>query len=384
MPAADELISASTAHTLTRLIGEAAPGEATAEASLPALRAAEHRLQGLSLRERSDLLRDALLADLPGTYADLARTIRTALKQEDFAGWLIWPVTSAVALKAVEADTSATEAAAFDDAMALLAELTSRLTSEFAIRILLRHDPDRALRIIAGWTASPDADIRRLASEGTRPYLPWSIRVPAIIARPEATLPLLDALYRDESEYVRRSVANHLNDLSRGNPELVVRTAGRWLAEPDPNTPGLVRRALRTLIKRGNTEALALLGFAPATVDISGPELDSVRVPLTGSVGFTAAIRNTGSEPARLAVDYIVHHYKANGTQTGKTFKLTTATLAPGEVLAVERRHSFRPITTRRYYPGPHAITLQVNGVPSARAGFELLPDSAPAPPPAL
>ena len=397
MPAADELISTGTARTLTRLIGaagegtagEGTAGEATADASLPALRAAEHRLQGLSLRERSDLLRDALLADLPGTYADLARTIRTALKQEDFAGWLIWPVTSAVALKAVEAekaaetDTSATDTAAFDDAMALLAELTSRLTSEFAIRILLRHDPDRALRIIAGWTASPDADIRRLASEGTRPYLPWSIRVPAIIARPEVTLPLLDALYRDESEYVRRSVANHLNDLSRENPELVVRTAGRWLAEPDPNTPALARRALRTLIKRGNTEALALLGFAPATVDISGPELDSVRVPLTGSVGFTAAIRNTGSEPARLAVDYIVHHYKANGTQTGKTFKLTTATLAPGEVLAVERRHPFRPITTRRYYPGPHAITLQVNGLPSVRAGFELLPDSAPAPLPA-
>ena len=388
MPAADELISTSTAHTLTRLIGEAATGEATTDTSLPALRAAEHRLQGLSLRERSDLLRDALLADLPGTYADLAHTIRTALKHEDFAGWLIWPVTSAVALKAleaerVEADTSATDAAAFDDAMALLAELTSRLTSEFAIRTLLRHDPDRALRIIAGWTKSPDADIRRLASEGTRPYLPWSIRVPAIIARPEVTLPLLDALYRDESEYVRRSVANHLNDLSRENPELVVRTAGRWLAEPDPNTPGLVRRALRTLIKRGNTEALTLLGFAPATVDISGPELDRVRVPLTGSVGFTAAIRNTGSEPARLAVDYIVHHYKANGTQTGKTFKLTTATLAPGEVLAVERRHSFRPITTRRYYPGPHAITLQVNGLPSARAGFELLPDPAPAPLPA-
>lgn len=124
-------------------------------------------------------------------------------------------------------------------------------------------------------------------------------------------MPILDALYRDESEYVRRSV--------------------------------------------------------------------STSVPLEGSVRFTVSIRNTGSEPARLAVDYIVHHRKANGTQTGKTFKLTTATLGPGETLDVAREHSFRPITTRRYRPGPHAVTLQVNGVPSARAAFVLLPAPAAA-----
>ena len=380
MPSADELISTSAAQTLTRTISAAGPG-----AGLPALRAAEQQLSGLSLRERADLLRDALLTDLPGTYADLARTVRAALAGgPEFTGWLIWPVTSAVAVKAVEADaaaagTPASDAAAFDDALALLAELTSRLTSEFAIRTLLRHDLDRALGIIAGWTDSPDADIRRLASEGTRPYLPWSVRVPGIISRPGATVPLLDALYRDESEFVRRSVANHLNDLSRDNPELVVQTARRWLADPAPHTAGLVRRALRTLIKRGNTDALALLGFTPAAVEVSGPVLASAQVPFEGTVRFTATIRNTGTEPARLAIDYIVHHRKANGTQTGKTFKLTTATLAPGEELAVGRAHSFRPITTRRYHPGPHAVTLQVNGVPTARAVFELLPAPVPA-----
>lgn len=392
MPSADELLSASAAQALTRAISAAAPGS-----SLPALRSAEQQLAGRSLRERADLLRDALLADLPGSYADLARTVRAALADgEDFTGWLIWPVTSAVAARAVEADAAAdaaaagaaaTDAAAFDDALALLAELTPRLTSEFAIRTLLRHDLDRALGIIARWTHSPDDDVRRLASEGTRPYLPWSVRVPGIIDRPGVTVPLLDALYRDESEYVRRSVANHLNDLSRDNPDLVVRTARRWLAAPDARTAGLVRHALRTLIKRGNADALALLGFTPATVEISGPDLESTAVPLGGSVRFTATIRNTGTEPARLAVDYIVHHHKANGTQTGKTFKLTTVTLAPGDELAVERRHSFRPITTRRYYPGPHAITLQVNGVPSARTAFELQPAPAlavpvPVPPP--
>lgn len=365
MPSADELISASTVRTLTRAIGAAAP-----EATLTQLRAAEDRLNGLALRERSDLLRDALLADLPGDYADLARTLRAALGEAGFTGWLIWPVTSAVAAKAVWANTPA----AFDDAMALLAELTGRLTSEFAIRTLLRHDADRGLAIVGAWTVSPDDDVRRLASEGTRPYLPWAIRVPDITGRPGITVPLLDALYRDESDYVRRSVANHLNDLSRENPGLVVDTARRWLANPAPHTQAVVRHALRTLIKRGNTDALTLMGFAPATVEITGPVLHAASVPFEGSVRFTATVRNTGAEPARLAVDYVVHHRKANGTLTGKTFKLTTATLAPGAELDVVREHSFRPITTRRYYPGPHAVTLQVNGVPSARTEFELLP----------
>lgn len=374
MPSADELLGVSSAQALARALGTAVPG-----AALPALQAAADSLQGLALRERADLLRDAVLADLPGSYAHLARVIRAAAAGADeFTGWLIWPVTSAVAAKAVEADKAATDPTAFDDGLALLAELTPRLTSEFAIRVLLRHDADRALSVISAWTASPDDDVRRLASEGTRPYLPWSVRVPEILARPGATVPLLDALYRDDSEYVRRSVANHLNDLSRENPELVVSTARRWMEDPAPHTAALIRHGLRTLIKRGNTDALGLLGFAPADVEISAPVLDSTAVPFDGSVRFTAAIRNTGTEPARLAVDYIVHHCKANGTQTGKTFKLTTATLAPGQSLTVARGHSFRPITTRRYYPGPHSITLQVNGVPSERAEFDLLPASAP------
>jgi 3-methyladenine DNA glycosylase AlkC len=374
VPSADELLGAASAQALARAIGTAVPGS-----PLPALQAAGNRLDGLSLRERADFLRDALLADVPGSYADLARALRAAAGSEEFTGWLIWPVTSAVAVKAVEADQAGAEPTAFDDALALLAELTPRLTSEFAVRVLLRHDLDRALSVISAWTDSPDEHVRRLASEGTRPYLPWSVRVPGILARPGATVSLLDTLYRDESDYVRRSVANHLNDLSRDHPELVVNTARQWLADPAPHTPALIRHALRTLIKRGNPAALSLLGFAPAAVEISGPRLDSTAVPFDGSVRFTASIRNTGDEPARLAVDYIVHHSKANGSQTAKTFKLTTATLDPGQSITLTRGHSFRPITTRRYYPGPHAITLQVNGVPSERADFELLPASVPA-----
>jgi 3-methyladenine DNA glycosylase AlkC len=367
MPFADELIGRRTVENLISAIATAVP-----DADLGSLRTAPEQITSLSLRERADLLRDALLTDLPGDYAALARTVRCARDHvPHFAGWLIWPVTSALATRAVQEGN----AASFDDAMALLADLTGRLTSEFAIRTLLRHDLDRALGIISGWTSSTDADVRRLASEGTRPYLPWSARVPDIMARPGATVPLLDALYRDESEYVRRSVANHLNDLSRDHPDLVIGTARRWLDDPGAATERLVRHGLRTLVKRGHPAALELLGFAPAVLEVDGPHLDRNTVPFGGSVGLTASIRNIGDAQAQLTIDYIVYHRKANGRQTGKTFKLTTRTLGPGERIQVAREHSFRPITTRRYYPGRHAISLQINGVESTRTDFDLAGD---------
>jgi 3-methyladenine DNA glycosylase AlkC len=364
MPFADELINGHTARLLTRAVRTALPGVEPAS-----LRAAAHRLDALPLRERADLLRDALLADVPGGYAELADVVRAARDAvPEFGGWLIWPVTSAVAAQAVAEGTDA----AFDDAMALLADLTGRLTSEFALRVLLRHDLDRALGIVAGWTASSEADVRRLASEGTRPYLPWAVRVPELSARPDATVPILDALHRDDSEYVRRSVANHLNDLGRDHADLTVATARRWLDTPAPTTERLVRHGLRTLVKRGHPGALELLGFAPATLEVDGPVVDHTRVPFGGSVRFTATIRNTGAEKARLAIDYVIHHHRANGSQSTRTFKLTTRTLAPNETVAVTREHSFRLLTTRRYHPGPHAVALQINGVTSDRAEFEL------------
>jgi len=365
MPFADELIGVSTARALTAAIQAAVP-----HADLPALQAAATALGPLSLRERSDLLRDALLADLPGDYDTFAGTIRAAAAGPlAFGGWLIWPVTTAIAQKAIDAGTGA----AFDDGMRMLAALTPRLTAEFAIRVLLDHDIARALPIVLDWTGSADPAVRRLASEGTRPFLPWAIRVPALLNDPTATLPVLHALYRDDDEVVRRSVANHVNDLSRQQPDLVTATTAAWLAAPDENTAQLVRHALRTLVKKGNPQALAQLGFHPAEVEVHGPELDATTVDFGGTIGFTVSIRNAGDASARLAVDYVMHHQKANGSLAGKTFKLTTVTLAPGERVELRRTHSFRAITTRRYYPGAHALEVQVNGVASGRAEFQLL-----------
>jgi 3-methyladenine DNA glycosylase AlkC len=367
MPFAEELIGAHTALALVHAIQAASP-----ERPLVALRAVADALGPLALRERSDLMRDALLSDVDGGYAELAAVVRRAATGDSyFSGWLIWPVTSALATRAVEDGSDE----AFDDAMGMLAALTSRLSSEFAIRTLLRHDLERALGVIESeWVGSDDVDIRRLASEGTRPYLPWATRVPALTRNPSATIAILTALYRDDSEYVRRSVANHLNDLSRESAGLVVDTARAWLAAPDGNTATLVGRALRTLIKRGDPDALALLGFRSAALDVSDLHLDRASLAIGETLRFSASIENTGTEPARLSIDYVVHHRKANGQTTGKTFKLAVRTLAPGERIEVAKAHSFRLITTRTYYPGTHAIELVVNGVSAGRRDFELTP----------
>jgi 3-methyladenine DNA glycosylase AlkC len=367
MPFADELIGAHTALSLTSAVHAAVP-----DRDLPALHAASGALGPLALRERADLLRDALLSDIGGSYDDLAVVVRrAAASDQHFSGWLIWPVTSAIASRAVEDGSDA----AFDDALDVLASLTSRLTSEFAIRTLLRHDLPRALRVIEGsWVVSDDVDVRRLASEGTRAYLPWATRVPGLLREPQATIPILDALYRDESDYVRRSVANHLNDLSRDHADLVVDTARRWMAAPDENTGRLVGRALRTLVKRGDPGALALLGFRPAALDVTLFDVDHHEVAIGDTIAISADITNLGEETARLSIDYVIHHRKADGRSTGKTFKLAVRTLAPGETTHVTKTHSFRVITTRTYHPGTHAVELFVNGVSAGRREFELTP----------
>jgi 3-methyladenine DNA glycosylase AlkC len=365
MPFADDLIGTHTALALTQAMQAVAPHR-----DLPRLRGTVQKLAPLKLRERSDLLRDALLQDFDGSYAEFARDIRQAQSSDlYFSGWLIWPVTSAVAEKAVQDGSSA----AFDDAMALLAALTSRLSSEFAIRTLLRHDLPRALEVIQStWLQTDDVDVRRLSSEGTRPYLPWAVRVPALMAASFPTRPILDALYRDDSEYVRRSVANHLNDVSRHDAEAVVDTARSWLAAPDANTTAVVRRGLRTLIKQGDPGALELMGFRSSPLEVTGPTLSHDTLRVGEDLTFSAQLTNVGTEAARLSIDYTVHHQKASGRTSGKTFKLAVRQLAPGEATEISKTHSFRPITTRTYYPGTHAIELLINGVSVGRADFQL------------
>jgi 3-methyladenine DNA glycosylase AlkC len=367
MGAMNELINRRNVEGLAGILGGAAPGS-----QWPNVAVAATTLDELSLRGRTDQVCRALLADfglVPGSdYSTAAATFRAALDDPGLTGWILWPASEAAVTLALES----ANAAHFADCLALLAELTPRLTGEFAIRRLIARDPRTALRAILGWTTHPDEHVRRLASEGTRAYLPWAVRVPVLIERPDATLPILNALYRDPSEYVRRSVANHLNDLARHAPEAVVATAARWLAAPDANTAWVVRHGLRTLIKKGHPGALALQGFAPASVAVTALRLDRQVVAMPEDLGFEFDISNTGTANARLAVDYAVHYRKANGSQSVKIFKLAALTLAAGETRTLAKRHAFKPMTTRVHHAGLHALELQINGVRHGHTEFEV------------
>lgn len=371
MPTAEELISSACVRRLAGILRAVAP----APSDWRTVAAVSRELGPLALGERARTVADALLADLPGGYDRLgydrlAGVVRAALAEPGLTGWMIWPVTEAVATAA----TASGRPGDFEDGLRLLAALTPRLTGEFALRTFLNADLGRALATVRTWTGDPDPSVRRLATEGTRPRLPWAKQVPGLNREPALTLPILDLLYRDSSENVRRSVANHLNDISRLDPELAVAAAGRWQRDADGTTPALVRHAMRTLVKKGDPAALALVGFRGEhdALSVIGPEVEVREIAVGDELVFSAGIRNTSGEPVVLAVDYVIHYLKANGSQAPKVFKLAKRSLAPGESAELLRRHSFRPISTRVYHPGAHALELQVNGHRFGRADFTL------------
>jgi 3-methyladenine DNA glycosylase AlkC len=363
MPTAEELISVDSIRRLARILqaGHPLPGK------WAAVRASVRALPELGLSDRARTVATAILTDLPGGYDTLAPVIRTALRDPALSGWMIWPVTEAVA-------TAATSSGDFEDGLALLAQLSPRLTSEFAIRTFLNADLDRSLATVLTWTGDTDPAVRRLASEGTRPRLPWAKQVPALNRQPAATVPILDRLHRDESDFVRRSVANHLNDISRLDPGLATSTARRWAAKPGPGTPWVIRHGMRTLVKQGDPDALALVGFSGdrAAFAVTGPTVTAGRVLLGDDLVFNASITNTSEASTTVAIDYVINHVKANGSRTPKVFKLGKKTLAPGTTVDITRRHPFRQITTRTYHAGEHDVQLQINGHRFGTATFIL------------
>ncbi|WP_432510502.1 DNA alkylation repair protein [Kineococcus sp. SYSU DK001] len=362
MPTADELLGDAVAAELLDALQAADRGNPFA-----ATRAAVARLRGQPLGDRARSLAAGLVADTGHDHARLARVVRAAYEDPALAGWHVWPVTHALATTGVQDP----DPRAFDDALDLMAHLTPRLTSEFALRLLLRHDTARVLERARRWTGHEDEHVRRLASEGTRPRLPWGLGVPVLTADPQLTRPLLDALHDDASEHVRRSVANHLNDHGRLHPGFAVEVAGGWLASA--HGPRTVRHALRGLVKKGHPGALELLGFGAVRVRTSPLEVTPRVVAIGGDVTFRATLENLDARPAEVAVDHVLTFPGARGGQRSKTFTLTRLRLAPGEVAEVRGTHSFRQLSTRTHVPGPASLALQVNGVRQPATGLTLV-----------
>lgn len=261
----------------------------------------------------------------------------------------------------------------FDASMQAQHALTQRFTAEFSIRPFIERYPERTLAVLREWAADPDAHVRRLVSEGTRPRLPWAGRLRELQRDPRPVLELLELLRDDPHEMVRRSVANNLNDIGKDHPDLLVQVASRWLEDAPAERRRLVTHALRSLVKQGHAGALALLGAGTeAAVALESVRITPARTSIGGKVAITLGIRSTSDEAQRIVADLRVHYVKANGSTSPKVFKLRTADVGPGEVLACRKQVSLRDMSTRRHYPGEHRVELLLNGRAIALGAFTL------------
>ncbi len=329
------------------------------------LAAATDGLDALSIMERVRHIADALRPALPSDY-DAALGVITVMAPRLSHGFQAVAVTEYVARYGLED---------FDRSMEALAALTRFGTAEFAIRPFLALDADRALATMAEWTSSDDEHVRRLASEGARPRLPWAARVPALKADPTRAAPILEALKADSAIYVRKSVANHLNDIAKDQPDWLLDRLADW-PQHDPHTAWIIRHALRTLIKQGEPRALALIGVGHgAAVTIGKFVVEPAVVRLGERIAISVDIASTAAENQPLVVDYRVHYARGGGKTAAKVFKWKSFDLAAGESAALRISQVIRDFSTRRHHPGRHAVELIVNGETMGASGFELLAD---------
>ncbi len=323
-------------------------------------------IDDLELMQRGQCIADALHRHLPDDFEQAASILQTCLPGPEQGGLNGW------ALLSFNQYIAAHGRGDLETALGILKALTPHFTGEFGIRPFIAEEQDRALAIIAGWADDPNHHVRRLASEGTRPRLPWAMRLPRLVKDPSPILPILEALIDDPEDYVRRSVANSLNDIAKDHPDLVADFVQRHAAGASKERHWLLKHASRTLIKKGHAKALANFGFEPLTDVTATLRLERHHVGFPGELGFEVHLRNSGSEARTVLIDYAIHHQKKDGSLSPKVFKGRSLQLRPGESLMIARRHVFRPITTRVYHPGAHRLEIMLNGVVLAGADFEL------------
>jgi 3-methyladenine DNA glycosylase AlkC len=339
-------------------------------------------LQALELKARVMHLADALVATLPADFTRTAGLIEASLApplplddrgepvalpaeahEQGLSGWAVWVLGDVVVRQGM------------DDvprALRCLHALTQRFSAEFAIRPFIAQHPQPTLDTLAQWVHDPSAHVRRLVSEGSRPRLPWGLRLQALVRDPSPTLGLLRALQDDPSAYVRRSVANHLNDIAKDHPALVAQWLQQHLPEASAARTALLRHASRTLIKQGHAPTLAAWGLGAPLLGQASLALSTAQASIGDTLALQVTLRSTSDAPQTLMVDYAVHHQRANGRTTPKVFKGWKLTLAPQALRVLDKRHSLRPVTTRQLYPGPHRIELRINGQTLADASFTL------------
>ncbi len=344
-------------RTIARMVHAVHPGFEVK----PFLRDALDGYESLELMPRARYIARALHRHLPADYPEAAEIqiqslgVRLERTRDHGLGPFIYlPHVLFVAQYGLEH---------FDVSMRAQYELTQRFTAEFSIRPFLVRYPEETLERLRQWAADPNPHVRRLVSEGTRPRLPWASRLRAFQVDPRPVLGLLELLKDDPELYVRRSVANNLNDIGKDHPDLLVETARRWLVDADENRRWIIRHALRSAVKRADPGALQVLGFGrPGRVAVENPCITPKRARPGGSVTIAFDLVNPSARPLRIMADFQVHYVKANARTNAKVFKLKQVELGPCARVRLSKTISLAEMTTRKHYAGVHRVDAVLNG----------------------
>ncbi|MDF1696649.1 MAG: DNA alkylation repair protein [Saprospiraceae bacterium] len=331
-------------------------------------------LQEQTYSERKSSITKALINYLPADYEEsvdiLLKVLPPPYIEDTIQGtvdrFYVSTFTAYIGIKGLDH---------FECSMQALYEMTKCFTAEWDIRPFLLRYPTQTLAQLKKWAKDKNPHVRRFVSEGSRPNLPWGKKLKFIDANPaETTLPILKILQDDTSEYVRRSVANHLNDLSKNNPDLVVNVLGRWKTKNlSTDKKRMIHHALRTLIKQGHQGALAIIGYDDDfELDISCLTFKD-KVKWKDNFSFEYTVKNKRATSKKLLIDYGIGFQKKDGRIATKIFKLKKIEIGPHASISRSKSFSFKPITTRTYYPGEHHFQLQINGKIVATNTFELL-----------
>lgn len=325
-------------------------------------------LKELEMKPRVLRLRDELRNQLPRDFKKALAVLLRSLELKKLNGFDLWPYTEFVQTYGLDH---------CELSLKTLTEFTKLFTAEWAVRPFIKKHPKETLHFLGECTKDTNVHIRRLASEGTRPRLPWGERLHEFIKDPEPTIRILENLKFDDELYVRKSVANHLNDIAKDNPARVIQVLTQWKkqAEKDQELKiqWIIQRSLRTLIKQGHPGALNLIGVSSeAKIQVTNFKVKQKKIRLGERLEFNFEIGSLAKRPQRLVVDYVVHFMKANKKTAPKVFKLKTFDLLPLGRIHFSKSHHIKKITTREYHPGLHSIEIQVNGAIVGRQNWVL------------
>lgn len=320
---------------------------------------ASHEIEQLELMDRLKLCTNTLHNHLPKKYATSLNIILQIAPQFNGFGAMLFPdFVGTYGLDDVDISLDA------------LKELTKYSSSEFAIRPFLRHHSEKALSKMVEWSTDENEHVRRLSSEGLRPLLPWSFNLSKHLNYPEVSQQILGNLNNDNSLYVRKSVGNHLNDLTKHHSIFVINLINTW-DNNQKHTSWIIKKGLRTLIKNGDERVFKFLGYPePSAITLNNFSLANKAILLGEETEFSFSLYNSAKTTVPLIVDYRVYYVKKSGQSTVKVFKLKETQIGPTGTIDVVKKISFKDLSTRKHYPGTHKIEILVNGV--AKGGIEL------------